>query len=385
MSMTRLGRFAAIAPLGAVIPTIDQLTQNVARLLQQSLLQASQVGAPLAMNDADMQLARSNVAAMAFANGAGLHGAYRYLRDFIARQAVPVKSTGEFLDGWLLTYGLSRKPAACAAGFVCGTGVAGKLLPSGTLVQADDGRQYLVVSDVAVDGGGKAWASAMAVVAGAAGNLAAGNALTLVSPVVGIDASFTLRTDAPGGGADTESDEQVIYRLQQRLANPPMGGCPADYARWALECPGITRAWGLRNPAGATTAGVIIVADGNAPYGLPTLAQQSAVRNYIRDPFRGPPDELFVIVPTAQVLNFRLRIRPDSVAIRAGVTAALTDLFRREVAPGEAFPHSHVTQTIGDVVGEYDHNVMEPALVSGGAFGVFGLNTMLVLGSVAFV
>jgi uncharacterized phage protein gp47/JayE len=59
-----------------------------------------------------------------------------------ARQAIQIKSAGEFLYGWLATYGLMHKAAAAAQGVVNGTGVVT------TLLQTADGRQYKVSADV---------------------------------------------------------------------------------------------------------------------------------------------------------------------------------------------------------------------------------------------
>lgn len=372
-------------PLNVPIPSINELSQNAARLLQQSLAQASQAGTPAALSAADLELARSNTKALAFVQGAGLHGAYRYLRDFIARQAIPIKSAAEFLDGWLETYGMRRKEASSAAGTAAGTGVTASLLTAGTLLQAQDGRQYRVVVDVAV-AGGTVTASLMALVAGAAGNLPPGSPLTLVSPVTGIDSAFTAdAVSGISGGADRESDALAVYRLQQRLANEPMGGSPADYARWALTVPSITRAWGIRNPAGPTSAGVIIMADGNLPNGLPTTAQQNLVRDYIRDPKRGPPDELFVIIPTLDVLNFTIHLDVDSAATRAGTLAALKDLFFREAVPGGSMPHSHAVEVISAVTGEYNHTISVPVITSGGLWTAAAFDHLLALGTVTFV
>lgn len=371
-------------PLNVPIPSIQELSDNAARLLQQSLAQAVQVTDPAGLRPADLELARSNIKAFAFVQGAGLHGAYRYLRDFIARQAIPTQSAGEFLDGWLSTYAMNRKEAAAATGTVNGTGVTGTLLTTGTLMQSLDGRQYQVTADVAVVAGAVT-AQVIALVAGAEGNIGASIPLALVSPAVGIDSEFmTGAVSGISGGADEETDAQAIYRLQQRLSAEPMGGSPADYARWALQVAGITRAWGVRNPAGPTTAGVIIMADGNVSPGLPTVAQQTAVLDYIRDPRRGPPDELFVIIPTAVTINITLSISPDTSAIRAGVTAALKDLFFREAVPGGSIPHSHVAEVISAVVGEYNHTVISPVLVSGAFFTVSSYDRLLVLGTVTF-
>ena len=371
--------------LNVPIPSIAEATQNAARLLQQSLAQATQVANPAALNSVDLELARSNTRALAFVEGVGLHGAYRYLRDFIARQAVPIFSSGEFLDGWLTTYGLVRKEPSAAVGIINGSGVATSPLVAGTLVQDDRGRQYRVTIDAVVAAGGAVAASVIAQVPGLASNALAGLKLTLVSPVAGVDSAFTVGAAGLGGGADLETDAQAIYRLQQRLSNEPMGGNPADYARWALQIAGITHAFGVRNPAGPTSAGVIIMADGNGAPGLPTAVQQRQVLDYIRDPKRGPPDELFVIIPTPVIKNWTLSISPDTTANRASATAAVQDLFFREAVPGGSIPHSHVKEVISASPGEYNHTITAPVLTEGGVFTVASFDQLLASGSFTFV
>lgn len=367
------------------IPSISEATQNAARLLQQSLAQATQTANPSQLNSVDLELARSNARALAFVEGVGLHGAYRYLRDFIARQAIPIYSSAEFLDGWLATYGITRKEPAAAIGTANGTGVAASIMATGTLMQDDQGRQYRATADALVSGGGTVLVSLIALVPGLAGNAAPNLKLTLVSPVAGVDSTFTVTANGLGGGADLETDAQAIYRLQQRLSNEPLGGSPADYARWALQIPGITRAFGVRNPAGPTSAGVIIMADGNPAPGLPTAIQQKQVLDYIRDPKRGPPDELFVIIPTAVVKNWTISISPDTAALRAAVVAAVQDLFFREAVPGGSIPHSHVKEVISAVTGEYNHTITAPALTEGGIFTVASYDQLLASGSFTFV
>lgn len=373
---------AATSPLAVPIPSISQLNDNTARLLQQSLAQAAQVAGPQSLGAVDLDLARSNIRALAFVQAVGLHGAYRYLRDFIARQAIPIKAAGEFLDGWLATYGMARKPATAATGTVAGTGVNGTVLASGTLLQTALGAQFRTTAAATVASGVVA-APVVALVEGTAGNLATGAALQLVSPAVGIDSGFTAAAGL-AGGANLETDDQAVLRLQQRLSFEPMGGSPADYARWALQVPGITRAWGVRNPGGPASAGVIIMADAPGVSGIPSGAQRDAVFDYIRDPLRGPPDELFVIIPTAVPVNLVLNLQPDTTALRTAVVAALQDLFFREAVPGGSIPHSHLTEAISGVVGEYNHTISSPAITSGGFFTVPSFDRLLLLGTVAF-
>ena len=374
-------------PLNVPIPSIEELQGNTAYLLQQALQHATQAAGASALSTTDLALARSNIKVLAFVQAVGLHGAYRYLRDFIARQAVPSMSTDEFLDGWLDTYGLTRKAATVATGAITGTGVASTLVPSGTLFQADDGTQFKVSADAAVSSGGAFVAQAVAVVAGAY-SLTTGASLKLVSTVVGVDAAATASGSwTPGTNAETDSE--AIYRLQQRLANEPMGGAPADYARWALQVSGITRAWGIRNPSGPTSAGVIVMADGNpssvSAHGLPTAAQLQAVNSYITDPMRGPPDELHVLAPIAQVISPQISLSPDTAAIRSAVTAGLQDLFYREATPGGSIPHGHLIQVVSDVAGEYNHTWVAPTLTQGALFTAPTFQHLLVLDPPTFV
>jgi uncharacterized phage protein gp47/JayE len=375
------------ATLNVPIPSIEELQRNAARLLQQGLQFATQAAGSSSLSTTDLELARSNLKVLAFVQAVGLHGAYRYLRDFIARQAVPVFSSGEFLDGWLATYGLVRKPAAVAYGQLSGTGVAGTVLVTGTIFQASSGGQVVVSADSVVGAGGTFLASAMAVQAGTLA-VGAGTAFSLLSAVVGINAAATAPVDWTPG-ADQESDDQAIYRLQQRLANEPMGGAPSDYARWALAVAGITRAWGVRNPSGPTSAGVIVMADGNPPsvssYGLPSAAQLNAVYAYITDPMRGPPDELHVLAPIPVVISPQIALMPDNAASRTAVTQGLQDLFYREAVPGGSIPHGHLIEVVSQVAGEYNHNWVAPILTQGALLTVPSFQHMLVLADPVFV
>jgi uncharacterized phage protein gp47/JayE len=375
------------AALNVPIPSIDELQRNAARLLQQGLQFATQAAGAAALSTTDLELARSNLKVLAFVQAVGLHGAYRYLRDFIARQAVPVFSSGQFLDGWLSTYGLTRKPASVAYGRLSGTGVAGTVVVTGTIFQSQGGDHVMVAADTVISAGGVFSADAIAVDAGALA-VPAGTAFSIMSAVIGVNSAATAPL-AWAPGSEAETDDEAIYRLQQRLANEPMGGAPADYARWALAVAGVTRAWGIRNPSGPTSAGVIVMADGNpssvSSYGLPTTAQLDAVYAYIADPRRGPPDELHVLAPIPVVVAPQIRLTPDTAASRASVRAGLRDLFFREAVPGGAIPHGHLMEVVSQVAGEYNHSWDAPVLTQGSLFTAPTFQHMLVLDDPVFI
>lgn len=365
------------------IPSIQNLTDNHARTLQEALAQAAiDAGVVDAQTASDLVLARSNINVQSVVTAIGMHGLYQWLSKYIARQATPISSTGVFLDGWLATFGMVRKQAAPARGIVMGTGTAGAWLTKGTQIQNASGFIFTVDADVQVQVDGTFSAAVTAVSAGTASNTPAGASLSLVSSVNGINASLTAVAGILGG-SDTETDAQALYRLVQRLSYEPMGGAPHDYARWAMSCPGVTRAWGIRNPAGATSAGVMMMCDAN-PDGLPSAEQIKTVYDYIRDPKRGPPDELFVFAPTLKKINVVLDMTPDSASTRAAALTELQDLFFRETQPAYSLPHSHLIEAVSAATGEHTHKFVSPTLTSGEYF-VAGEFELLVLGTVEFV
>ncbi len=368
-------------PIQVTIPSIQEAKDNARRQLQQALVDAA-LSAGTTLTAADIELARSNVEAMAFVQGVGVHGAYRYLRDFVAKQAIPTKAVDEYLDDWLTAYGIPRKEASVSQGALVGSGDVGQILKAGTALQSDTGLEFTVLVDAVVAADKTLAPTVVCTTPGAAGNLAAGAALSLIATVDGIDADFRVGANGLSGGTERETDPEAVYRLSQRLANPPRGSAPTDYERWALSVPGITRAWGVRTPGGPGSAGVIIMADNNE-YGLPTAAQRDAVYAYIRDSRRGPPDELFVIIPEPVFVDVVLQIDPDTLAVRQAVTLELNDLFFREATPAGRIVHSHLTEAVSAAPGEFDHKFISPVVTSGG-FLVAGTNQILVLRSVAF-
>lgn len=370
------------------IPTITQLTDNSLKEFQQGLAELAAKYGVVDVHPVDAQIAKSNNEVKAFATGASLYGAYRYLRDVVIEQAIPTKAIGKYLDGWLQAYGMKRKPATVASGSATNdtpdVNTPHAILEQGSVLQDENGNSYVVKTDAEVATDGSLTISIAAQNAGLASNLAAGKKLTLQVTHDGIASTFTVGADGISGGVNRESDEEAAERLHQRLANPPMGGAPHDYERWARECPGITRAWGIRNPAGPTSAGVVIMADANTPYGLPTLAQKQAVIDYISDTQRGPSDELFVIIPTVKAINIVLDLTPDTAAIRDAVKLELQDLFFRVGSPNSTLWHTALTEAVATATGETTHIFVTPPIVAGGLI-TSSWDEILVLGTVDFV
>lgn len=108
----------------------------------------------------------------------------------------------------------------------------------------------------------------------------------------------------------------------------PHGGSADDYETWALEVPGVTRAWCRRNFLGPGTVGLFVMRDDDANP-IPDVAQLAEVKAYI-EPLRPVTAELYVLAPVQVTVVYEIRLTPDTSAVRAAVAVQLQDLHNRE-------------------------------------------------------
>jgi len=179
---------------------------------------------------------------------------YGYL-DWIALQSVPWSATDEYAAGWGALIGATQKSANKANGSGTFSGAVGTPIPAGTSIGRADQVQYVSTAAVSIGGGGTVAVPMVAVVAGADGNTPAGTTLTLTTPITGVS-SAGVAAAAFTGGADQEDPATYKTRYLQKYADPPQGGAKSDYITWALEVPGVTRAW--VNPLGLGAGSVLL-------------------------------------------------------------------------------------------------------------------------------
>ncbi len=261
-----------------------------------------------------------------------------------------------------------KKPAAPAQLPISGTGVADTPIPAnrrwrrdpdGVLYENQDASVFsaatpVIVQSIALEGEPGF---------GADGNTVAGQTLTLVTPVVGLDAEWTVDGDpldpAVGGGADEETQEALAARVENRAQNPPRGGAIGDYVSWALEVPGVGQAFEVVGLSGAGTITVFIVrADIDSP--LPDAVLLAEVQEHLDE--EAPLGvTVFVLAPTLLDLNPKIQIQPFTTAVEDAITASLVDIISRRAVPGEIFRRSHITEAISLAIGEFDHTLTVPA------------------------
>ena len=259
----------------------------------------------------------------------------------------------EYLERKASTWGITRKAGARAVGQVTFSGSG--IVHAGSVLRNDSGLLFTVDADVSVPGTGVVTASET----GSASNLERGETLTLVQAVAGVSGSAVVVSMT--GGVDAETDDELRNRVLTALRNPPMGGSAADYVTWALEVPGVTRAWCYPLYLGLGTVGLSFVCDGQDDSPLPDEEMVRRVQEYIEE--RKPVTaDVMVFAPRAVPVDIRLRIVPDTSAVREAVKAELHDLFTREAEPGVTLLKSHIDEAVSITSGEEDHLLLEPAV-----------------------
>lgn len=321
-------------------------------------------------------LRRSLLGIIGRSEAGAVHMLYGYL-DWIARQVMPDTAEAEYLERWAAIWKVSRKQASFASGPVTFTAVVGSVIPAGTIVQRQDGQQYeilteaaFVTSSIQVD--------ARAIEPGAEGNLAAGTALFLLTPVAGVQSSAAVAAGGISGGADVEADQQLLARLLSRIQQPPQGGAENDYKTWALEVGGVTRAWVFPLQMGPGTVTVLFVCDDSESI-IPDGAKVAEVQDHI-DMVRPVTAEVFVAAPVASPLDMTIKLKPNTPAVRSAVLAELDDLLIRDAEPGATILISRLREAVSLAAGEADNQITVPA-----ADVIQAPGNMAVLGTVTFL
>lgn len=296
---------------------------------------------------------RSVLSVLAWVWAGACHLMYGALAWYF-RQYWAASAETTWLEMKASTWGVTRKPGGRASGSVTFTGTG--TVPAGQVLRSASGLLYTVDADVAVDGTGAGTVTASE--PGAAGNLAAGAQLQLVSPAIGVMGTASA-AEAFSGGADDESDESLRARLLEMLQSPPRGGSRADYVQWATSVPGCTRAWcyPLWDEGGVTdgNVGVAVVADDlEDPMDCDEVV--AAVQEYI-DGVRPVTASVYVFAPVPETVDLTIRLYPATDAARAAVLAELGDLFVREAEPDKAMYVSHINEAISLASGEVDHGI----------------------------
>ena len=256
--------------------------------------------------------------------------------NFILRQIFSSTAEGAYLERRASEYGIYRKAASYATGVVTFVGLG--VVPEGTLLQTGDGAVYVTTADSS-DGEAP-------IKAGASGNADAGMELTLISPVEGVQSTCT--AGELTGGADAEDDEALRERLLFRQKSPPKAGTKQDYVKWALEVPGVTRAWCFPKEMGQGHVTVRFMTDGMTQDGIPNETMVKTVTAYIEEEMP-VTTVLHVVAPIPKKLDMTIDILPDTENLRQQVEGAIAQTIVAEAAPSGAILLTSLNRAVAGV------------------------------------
>lgn len=179
----------------------------------------------------------------------------------LQRMVVSPDATGMAVDDTIVVGGQTRTIAAVLP--ETGTPIAVDFyLPLATLPSVGDAITGKIADVVEV----------LADVAGADGNLPAGDTLTLSSPPTNVDATATV-LELSGGG-DIETDAELRARVLAFMSERPGSGNRAHYREWARETPGVRLADAFVYPAYRGLGSVDVV-----PFGVSGTRQTGSAVN----------------------------------------------------------------------------------------------------------
>ena len=308
--------------------------------------------------------------ALATSGSGAAHGLHGHL-DSVAKNAFPGTADDERLRQWASFFGVYQLEAVRSAGGGLFSPSAGidTLLPEGTLVTRDDGREYAVMASTVILGANVVTAAPLrARLAGAAGNLASGSSLSLQSPIAGIFSAAVVGTEITNG-LDEESSSALRIRLLERLDTPPKGGGPGDYVAWAKLVPGVTRAWEYKwaPKVGFVTLLFMRDLDDGSPF--PDAGEVAAVKAKLEEyaPIIGPPPIVQAPVALAIFLNIALTLEPgfNLATVRAAIYTSIRDMLATRFSPlniAGVLHRSWITEAISSTPGEYNSTLISPAV-----------------------
>lgn len=287
--------------------------------------------------------------------------------SWVARMMMPDTAEGEFLERWAnIWLPQGRKGASGSTGSIVVTGSVGAMVPANavlTATVADIAGQRRAIEFRVINGVTLSTTSAVvavsAVMTGAVTNLDEGAQLAFVLPPANIDGQATIAAPGLGGGADIETDADLLERLLNRIRQPPHGGNANDYAQWALAVPGVTRAWARQEVAiGTVTVRVMLDEARSANNGIPDDADLALVKAAIDEVRPITVSEFWVVAPIPQPLDLTISgLASDTPAVRLAIDAELAAMLAARASPGSIIYASWIREAISAASGEDHHEI----------------------------
>lgn len=281
---------------------------------------------------------------------------------WVFRQSFPGTAEDAYFWRWAAIWGIEQKAATPWQGTVRFTGTDTTEIPEGTELSRSDGSSY-VTAEVAEIGSSTTGLVDVAVEASDVGtdaNLDAEDPLTLAVSISGVDSDAVVQTTTIDG-TDAETVDDALVRLLARTRTPSVGGgIPGDYVTWALEVPGVTRAWESSPAPGIVYVSFVRDNDGDGEDIIPDAGEREEVLEYVQ---AEAPITVEVEVQELTALLVEVEITdlvPDTSAVRDAIEVAVQDFFATEAKPKGTIFLSRLREAISGATGETSHTLVSP-------------------------
>ena len=307
--------------------------------------------------EADLSVAPAVIReAIAAANAREFHGVYGYL-DWIRKQISPLTCELEMLYIWAALYFVTRLDATAATGTVLATGNIGSMVLADTLIRGSNGLDYKVLSAVTL-GAGNAAVAVRCTTTGPNTNLIAGQVLTLIDPIAGVDSDLIVDVTGITGGAEQEDVEawraRVVDEWQVIVSRGARSGKPDDYRAWAKRAhPSVTTALVQLHTLGIGTVLVRPICNSLANR-QPTEAVIEAVETDFSI-YAPAGADWRVAAPIVRLLNFTISLLPgyDTAENRAAINSAIDTAILAETSETSVLAMAEIDAAIATVTTQY--------------------------------
>ncbi|EPY01372.1 baseplate J/gp47 family protein [Magnetospirillum fulvum] len=283
-----------------------------------------------------------------------------------AASFLPLRAKGQRLLDWGRFLIGDPKGAGTATGKVRFTGADGRDVQADQIMTLDSGIELRVVTGATV-AGGIVDLPVSCVVSGTGGNAPAGSAVTLTTPILGLDSSGLVLAPGLTGGTPAETEDEYKARIVSRLRSPPQGGNDDDYISWALEVPGVTRAWVRRGARGSGEVLVLFMMDSTYPDGIPVGAGAPDYSGDVLAVYRHllaqapDPAVIYAKAPIPKAVPYVIHgLTPDTPEIRREIEAELRDVHVRRATPGKPWRWSWGPEAVTTAAGADSFDALDP-------------------------
>lgn len=201
---------------------------------------------------------------------------YDYLEWWSKQTFIDTATENEYVDKHALIFGVKRRSEVKSSGEITITGKAGTTIPKGTIVLSRTGIKYETLSVALIGSDDKAKARIQALVGGVTGNCGIGDIVAF--EIADTNIYTVTNEEAITGGFDSESNEALIARAEEKIMRPAHSGNENDYKQWAKEVEGVGKVDVIPVWNGGGTVKVII---SDYDYNVANQELVEAVKNRI--------------------------------------------------------------------------------------------------------